>query len=166
MYIHICASAQLLQACLTLCNPRDCSPLGSSVHRILPARILQWVAMPFFRGSSQPRDWTHVFCMQADPLLLSHLGSPTFHVYIHVETLQCGLMLGLFVVFFFFFSPHQLYHIFSLGSKPPGSLPASSYWSAFFFLIFCMRDFFDTRVKSAWCKQFWDVCWGCLCQLP
>ena len=62
-----------------LCNPMDCSPRGSSVHGILPARILQWVAMPFSRGSSQPRDQTHVFCVQADSLLLSHLGSPTFH---------------------------------------------------------------------------------------
>ena len=40
------------QSGLTLCNPRDCSPLGSSVHEILQARILEWVAMPFSRGSS------------------------------------------------------------------------------------------------------------------
>ena len=46
MYIHMCASAQLLQACPTLCNPTDCSPLGSSVHGILPARILQRLLCP------------------------------------------------------------------------------------------------------------------------
>ena len=39
-----------LQSCLTLCNPRDCSPPGSSVHGILQARILEWVAMLSFRG--------------------------------------------------------------------------------------------------------------------
>ena len=42
----------------TLCSPMDYSLLGSSVHWVLQARILDWVAMPFFRGSSQPRDWT------------------------------------------------------------------------------------------------------------
>ena len=46
------------QVCLTLCDPMDYSPLGSSVHRILQARILEWVAISFSRGSSQPRDRT------------------------------------------------------------------------------------------------------------
>ena len=52
--------AKSLQLCLTLCDPMDYSPPGSSVHRILLARILGWVAMPSFRGSSRPRDRTHV----------------------------------------------------------------------------------------------------------
>ena len=43
------------QSCLTLCNPTDCSPPGSSVHGILQARILEWVAMPSSKGSSLPR---------------------------------------------------------------------------------------------------------------
>ena len=46
----------VVQLCLTLCKPMDCSPLGPSVHGILQARILEWVAIPFYRGSSQPRD--------------------------------------------------------------------------------------------------------------
>ena len=50
------------QACPTLCNPMDCSPPGSSVHGILQARKLEWIAMPSSRGSSQPRDWTWVSC--------------------------------------------------------------------------------------------------------
>ena len=50
--------AKLLQSCPTLCNPVDCSPPGSSVHGILQARILEWVAVPFSRGPSWPRDWT------------------------------------------------------------------------------------------------------------
>ena len=45
------------QSCLTLCDPMDCSPPGSSVHRILQA-ILERVAISFFRGSSQPRERT------------------------------------------------------------------------------------------------------------
>ena len=50
------------QSCLTLCNPMDCSPPGSSHHGILQARILEWVVMPFSRGSSQPRDQTWLSC--------------------------------------------------------------------------------------------------------
>ena len=48
------------QSCLNLFDPINYSSLGSSVHRILQARILEWVAIPFSRGSSQPRDWTQV----------------------------------------------------------------------------------------------------------
>ena len=51
------------QSYLTLCNPMDYSPPGSSVHGILPARILEWVAISFSRGSSQPRDRTQVSCI-------------------------------------------------------------------------------------------------------
>ena len=48
---------------LALCNTVDCSPPGSSVHGIFQARILEWVAMLFSRGSSQPRDGTLVSCI-------------------------------------------------------------------------------------------------------
>ena len=48
------------QLCPTLCHPRDCSPPGSSVQGTLQARILEWVATPSSRGSSQPRDQTQV----------------------------------------------------------------------------------------------------------
>ena len=50
--------AKLLQLCLTLCAPMDCSPPGSSVHGILKARTLEWVAMPSSKVCSWPRDWT------------------------------------------------------------------------------------------------------------
>ena len=50
--------AKPIQSCLTLHDPMDHSPSGSSVHGILQARILEWVAMPFSRGSSRPRGWT------------------------------------------------------------------------------------------------------------
>ena len=48
------------QLCLTLCDTMDCSPPGSSVHGILQARILEWVAIPFSRGSSWLKDWTWI----------------------------------------------------------------------------------------------------------
>ena len=53
---------QSLNQCLPLCDPMDCSLPGSSVHGILQARILESVAISFSKGSSQPRDWTHVSC--------------------------------------------------------------------------------------------------------
>ena len=48
------------QSCLTVYKTMDCSPPGSSVHEILQARILEWIAIPFSRGSSQRRDQTRV----------------------------------------------------------------------------------------------------------
>ena len=53
----------LAQSCQTLCNPKDCSPPGSSVHGLLQAGILVWDAIPFFRGSSQLRDGNQVSCI-------------------------------------------------------------------------------------------------------
>ena len=47
-------------SCVRLFDPMDCSPLGSTVHGILQARIMEWVAMPSSRGSSQPRDQTWI----------------------------------------------------------------------------------------------------------
>ena len=51
------------QSCLPLCDPMDCSSLDFSVHGIHQARILEWVAISFFRGSSPPRDQTCVSCI-------------------------------------------------------------------------------------------------------
>ena len=53
-------SAKSLQPCLILCDPMDYSLPDSSVHGILQARILKWVAIPSCRGSSQPRDLVRV----------------------------------------------------------------------------------------------------------
>ena len=50
------------QSCLNLLQPRDCSLPGSSVCGIFQARILETVAISLSRGSSQPRDWTHISC--------------------------------------------------------------------------------------------------------
>ena len=53
----------LPQSCPTLCDPVDYSPPGSSVHGIFQARILEWVAISYSRGSSQSRDQTHISCI-------------------------------------------------------------------------------------------------------
>ena len=69
------------QSCLTLCNPMDHSRPGSSVHGILQARILEWVAMPSSRGSSRPRDRTCISCISCLSRQVlyhqCHLGSPS-----------------------------------------------------------------------------------------
>ena len=67
----ICAK---LLSHVRLCDPMDCSPPGSSVHGILQARILEWVATLFSRGSSWP-DWTQVSCGRWILYHLSHQGS-------------------------------------------------------------------------------------------
>ena len=53
---YVCVlPAKSFQLCPTLCDPMDCSPPGSSVHRISQARILEWVAISSSRGASRPR---------------------------------------------------------------------------------------------------------------
>ena len=58
-----CVCARSLQSCLTLYDLRDCSPPGSSIHGTLQARILEWAAISFSRGSFQPRNQTQVSCI-------------------------------------------------------------------------------------------------------
>ena len=57
------SKSEVAQSCLTLCDAMGYSPPGSSVYGILQARILEWVAISFFRGSFQPKDWTWVSCI-------------------------------------------------------------------------------------------------------
>ena len=65
-------SMLVAQSCPILCYPTNCSPPGSSVHGILQARILEWVAMPSSRGSSRPRSPA----LQADSLPSEPPGKP------------------------------------------------------------------------------------------
>ena len=62
IYIHTCVHACCLSM-VSLYDPMDCSPPSSSIHGILQARVLEWIAIPFSRGSSQPRDRTQVSCI-------------------------------------------------------------------------------------------------------
>ena len=73
---------EVAQLCLTLCDPKECSLPGSSIHGIFQAKVLEWVAIAFSRGSSQPRDQTRVshiagscftfWATREAPLLVSH----------------------------------------------------------------------------------------------
>ena len=69
-------SCSVIQSYLTLCDPMDCSPQDSSVHGIILAEILQCVVISSSRGSSWPREWTHISFTKADSLQLSGLGNP------------------------------------------------------------------------------------------
>ena len=85
--------AKSLQLCLTLCNPMDCSPPGSSDHGILQARILEWVAISFSRGSSQPRI-EHASLMS--PALAGSTPSATWEaILICIEGIMIVSTLGL-----------------------------------------------------------------------
>ena len=81
MWVCVCVCARArAKSCLTLCDPLDCSPPVSSVHGILQARILKWISISSFRGSSRPRNQTSISCISCitggffNPL--SHQGSP------------------------------------------------------------------------------------------
>ena len=72
----------VIQLCLTLCDPLDCSPPGSSVHGILQARILEWVVIHFSRGSSQPRE---------DQTWVSHIAGRFFTIWATREATNIAL---------------------------------------------------------------------------
>ena len=85
---------------LTLCDPMDCSPPGSSVHGILQITVLEWVAIPFSRWSSQPRDQTQVshianrfFTIWATSLLniAFELPIPTQNKICHLSLPKCAV---------------------------------------------------------------------------
>ena len=106
---------RLAQSYPTLCSPMDCNLSGSSVHGIFQARVLEWVAISFSTGSSQPRDQTQVSCIAG-----SH-----FTIWAPREAL-----------------PHQDFHFvlvislcfFSFLCFPP-TPPAATLWSVFLFYV-------------------------------
>ena len=82
LQVVCCVLWLVAQLCLTLCDSMDCSPPRSSVHRILQARISEWVAMPSSRGTSQPRDQSQV----------SHVAGRFFTIWATRETRKwCGV---------------------------------------------------------------------------
>ena len=83
---------KLLQSCPPLCDPMNCSPPGSSVHGILQATVLEWVATPSSRRSFPPRDqiWVYVYCICRRVFYHQrHLGSTILkqlNAYTHTNT--------------------------------------------------------------------------------
>ena len=66
--------SEVAQSCPTLCDPIDCSLSGSCIHGIFQARVLEWIAISFPRGSSWPRNWTQVSHIAGRLYHLSHQG--------------------------------------------------------------------------------------------
>ena len=97
MYTCIIAGVHLFtQSCPTLCNLMDCSPPGSSVHGILSARLLEWVARYSSRGSSWPRDLIWVSCVsytEGGFFTTVPPGKPHYSRYSHTKTSMCPLSL-------------------------------------------------------------------------
>ena len=75
----------------TLCDPMDCSPPGSFVHGILQARILEWDAIPFSRGSSQPRDCNLILLPWNHQGFPSHIHHTHTHTHTHTRVYICIL---------------------------------------------------------------------------
>ena len=141
--------AKSLQLCSPLCSAMDCSLPGSSVHGILQARILEWVAAPSSRGSSRPWDRTcisYVSCTGRWVLYHQHhLGSPrstlNAHCVLHeifttlyYKTLRHGGEINLCGSQFYSFGENTLKYI---HSKYVGSLTTSvSFFIYFLFFIF------------------------------
>ena len=150
---QVCTYAQ---SSLTLCNPMDDSPPGSSVHGISQTRILEQVAICFSKGSSQPRDWTRVFCIghgfytteppgkreERDNILVSKLSSLTTKW----ECLQNTAILSSFFV------TQSCWHfaiIRTVAHQAPLSMgfPRQEYWSG----LPCPspRDLHDPGIEHA-----------------
>ena len=83
-FIQNKSESEVTQSCLTLCDPMDYSLPGSSIHGIFQARVLEWVAISFSRGSSPPKDWTQVshiagrrfYCLSHQGSSLSRMAPP------------------------------------------------------------------------------------------
>ena len=84
------------QSCLTPCDPVDCNPPGSSVHGILLARILEWVAILFSRGSSQPGDrtWVSGIVGRFDSLPSGPPGKPHCYIFTYLFFWLCWVFIA------------------------------------------------------------------------
>ena len=124
--VCVCACTHThAQSCLTLCNPMDSSPPSSFIHGISQAGILELVAISFSKGSSWPKDRTHIPCVSCSGrwvlYQLSHQGLCMLNHFIHVQifatlwTVACQAPLSIG------FSRQQYWS--GLPCPPPGDLP-------------------------------------------
>ena len=110
------------QLCPTVFDPIDCSPPGSCVHGILQERILEWVAIPFSRGSSQPRDWTPVSCIAGRFFTVWDTREACVCVCLHACMLSCFSHVRLFAT---------QWTLWTVACKAPLAMGSSrqEYWS-------------------------------------
>ena len=105
------------QSCLTIWDPVDCSPPDSSVHRILQARTLEWVAIPFSKGSSRPRNQTQSPALQGVSLLSEPAEKLLCTIFIQFSSVQSLSHVWLFAI------PWIAAHQTSLSITNSQSLP-------------------------------------------
>ena len=117
------------QSCQTVWDPTDCGPPDSSVHGILWASILEWVAISFSRESSRPRDWTYVSCITGGCFTTGHQRSPKQHV---------------FFFFFFFNMDTQRKHLLKQGNAKFSSTIFKKWWKE------SSLTFFSDGTKLLW----------------
>ena len=103
-FVCVCVCAcSVAKLCLTSCDPMDCSPPGSSMHGLLLARILEWVAISSFRRSFQPRDGMHISCVSyiaskynlVLPLYLSSWGGEKLAIWRYITMYHIHLYAAL-----------------------------------------------------------------------
>ena len=146
----------VVQSCLTLCDPMYCSLPGSSVHGILQAGILEWVAISFSRGSSWSMDQTMSPALQADSLLSEPPGKPKCNVKCYIS---CWIWVASLSFIFwnfmeFFFSKHfpsfdwihgypdmkgRLYFLLSKYQIPSKYIQFQIKFTGFFWVWFCFN---------------------------
>ena len=136
------SESEVVQSCLTLWDPMDCSPPGSSIHGIFQARVLEWVVISLSRGSSLPRDRTRVSRIVSRHFYhLSHQGSK-FH-FCHLLT--CCVTLG---------GSFSLSEVRSQCSKSHG-------WAGHSFsLTTSAKRTMGGKKGSVWLRSFEPVMWG------
>ena len=141
--MHVCS---VTQSYPTLCNPVDCSPPGSSVHGILQARILEWVAILSSRGSSQSRDQTCVSCVFCIGRWIPYHWTTrdaihTYILYVHILYMLYILCTILYIYIYI----HSFLGYFPL-------LFITGYWIQFFVLFSRTLLFISLFVKLFWTR--------------
>ena len=134
------SESEVAQSCPTLCDSMDCSPPGSSVHGILQARILEWVAIFFSRGSSWPRDWTQI----------SHIAGRGFNLWATREAPRC--LLHCIFMEYILPSPHFQFMCVLKTEVLRQNIVGCYFLSVFVFnwrIIACCIDFYYTMWISS-----------------
>ena len=124
----IWARCMCAQLCPALCSLMDCSLPDSSVHGIFQARILEWVAISFSRGSLQPKDWTQVSC----------IGRQMLYHHDTCKALESGQRVGLIASGFWSQNCFQV-------------------WTCFRHILLDRCKGYHISFRGKWCLQFWNI---------
>ena len=133
------------QSCPTLCNPLDCSLPGPSIHGISQARILEWVAISYPKGSSQPRDQTSIAC-------ISCIGRRILY---HCATWKASIITSASVFNISFIKVHAiLFNVRTIFSFWPvimcPFISSVSYLVVWFTVVFFLPEHLGRSLKTIW----------------